>query len=98
MKITVSGLLLLITSVVSMPAAAYIDPGSGSAIMSAVIGFFVAVAMAVKTYWYKIKAFFGGGKANSSDVLTEGDIDASRADKVVDSDDSADTDNKGNAG
>ena len=41
---------------VSLPAMAYIDPGSGSAIMSAVIGFFVAIGMAVKTYWYKIKS------------------------------------------
>ena len=39
-------------------AMAYIDPGSGSAIMSAIIGAVVAVSMAVKTYWYKIKAIF----------------------------------------
>jgi len=37
---------------------AYIDPGSGSAIMSAIIGFFVAIGLAVKTYWYKLKSFF----------------------------------------
>ena len=37
------------------PAMAYIDPGSGSAIMSAIIGFFVAISLAIKTYWYKIK-------------------------------------------
>ena len=40
------------------PTMAYIDPGSGSAIMSAVIGFFVAIGLAVKTYWYKIKSIF----------------------------------------
>ncbi len=39
-------------------ALAYIDPGSGSAIMSAIIGFFVAIGLAVKTYWYKIKSLF----------------------------------------
>jgi uncharacterized membrane protein YedE/YeeE len=39
-------------------AMAYIDPGSGSAIMSAVIGVFVATYMMLKTYWFKIKAFF----------------------------------------
>ena len=39
-------------------AFGYIDTGSGSAIMSAVIGFFVAISLAVKTYWYKIKSFF----------------------------------------
>jgi len=40
------------------PAFAYIDPGSGSAIMSAIIGFFVATSLAIKTYWYKIKSLF----------------------------------------
>ena len=39
---------------------AYIDPGSGSAIMSAIIGFFVAVGLAIKTYWYKLKSLFTG--------------------------------------
>jgi len=37
---------------------AYIDPGSGSAIMSAIIGIFVAIGLAIKTYWYKFKSFF----------------------------------------
>lgn len=44
------------------PAMAYIDPGSGSAIMSAIIGIFVAVGLAIKTYWYKLKSFFGASK------------------------------------
>ena len=39
-------------------AHAYIDPASGSAIMSAIIGFFVAVSLAVKTYWFKLKSLF----------------------------------------
>ena len=42
------------------PANAYIDPGSGSAIMSAIIGFIVAIGMGVKSFWYKIKSFFVG--------------------------------------
>ena len=42
------------------PAFCYIDPGSGSAIMSAIIGFFVALGLVVKTYWYKLKALFAG--------------------------------------
>lgn len=48
------------------PAFAYLDPGSGSAIISAIIGFFVAVGMAVKTYWYKLKGFFS--KKDASDA------------------------------
>ncbi len=57
---------LLLTVAVCAPAHAYIDPGSGSAIMSAIIGFVVAVSLAVKTYWYKIKSLFGGGRTKSS--------------------------------
>ena len=49
---------LLFLACLPMPAFAYIDPGSGSAIMSAIIGFIVACWLVVKTYWYKIKSFF----------------------------------------
>ncbi|MDC1433612.1 hypothetical protein N8157_03275 [Burkholderiales bacterium] len=45
---------------------AYIDPGSGSAIMSAIIGLFVAVGLTVKAYWYKIKAIFIGKKSQQN--------------------------------
>jgi len=58
--------VLLVVGVTSMPAMAYIDPASGSAIMSAIIGFFVAISLAVKTYWYRIKAFFSGSKSDTS--------------------------------
>jgi hypothetical protein len=38
---------------------AYIDPGSGSAIMSAVVGFFLALTIAIKSYWYKLRSLLG---------------------------------------
>ena len=60
MKNIVKNLILI--SLLTSPLFAYIDPGSGSAIMSAVIGFFVAIGLAVKTYWYKIKGFFTSKK------------------------------------
>ena len=52
---------------VSAPAHAYIDPGSGSAILSAVIGLFVAVGLAIKTYWYKLKSLFTKKQDPTSD-------------------------------
>jgi len=52
-------------------ANAYIDPGSGSAIMSAIIGFFVALGIAIKTYWYKLKSLFTGSKKTSTDESEE---------------------------
>lgn len=51
---------------------AYIDPGSGSAIMSAIVGFFAAVTMLVKTYWYKLKSLFSS-RENEQDVETAAD-------------------------
>ena len=57
-------ILLLVFSVYALvlPVYAYIDPGSGSAILSAIIGFFVAIGIAIKTYWYKIKSMFKSDK------------------------------------
>ena len=40
------------------PAWAYLDPSTGSMILSAIVGLFATLALAVKTYWYKLKSFF----------------------------------------
>lgn len=46
-------------------AFAYLDPSTGSMVVSAIVGIFASIALAVKTYWYKIKGFFKrGGNAN----------------------------------
>jgi len=42
------------------PAHAYIDPASGSIIISAIISAVVAVSVAVRTYWSKLKRLFQG--------------------------------------
>ena len=42
----------------AQPAWAYLDPGTGSMIISAIVGLFATVGLALKTYWYKVKAFF----------------------------------------
>ena len=45
-----------------MPALAYIDPGSGSAFLSLIIGFFVAIGVVLKTFWFKILSVLGLSK------------------------------------
>ena len=45
----------------------YMDPGTGSAIMSAVIGFFVVAGLTIKGYWYRLKSVFSRGKSRQSD-------------------------------
>lgn len=42
----------------------YIDPGSGSAILSAIVGFFVVIGLTIKSFWYKIKGLFGAKSAD----------------------------------
>lgn len=56
----------------AQPAFAYIDPGSGSAIMSVIIGFFVAIGVLLKTFWYKIKSFFGVSKTKNNSTENNG--------------------------
>lgn len=51
----IAGLALMLAS----PSVfAYLDPSTGSMVVSAIVGIFASIALAVKTYWYKIKGFF----------------------------------------
>ena len=71
MKKIFLSILVLTTGLWAQSALAYIDPASGSAIMSAIIGFFVAVGLAIKTYWYKLKSLFVGEKKEEAVELTQ---------------------------
>lgn len=42
------------------PAHAYIDPGSGSVLATAVIGFFAAIGYTFRKYYYKAKDALAG--------------------------------------
>ncbi|MEA3411460.1 MAG: hypothetical protein U9R74_07960 [Pseudomonadota bacterium] len=50
---------LLATTLIglSSPAFAYLDPGTGSMVVSAIIGIFATAILAIKTYWYKLVSF-----------------------------------------
>ena len=58
--------MMIIAAVIATPALGYIDPASGSALMSAIIGAFVAIGLAVKGYWYKLKGFFSPSKSTAT--------------------------------
>jgi len=51
-------LLALPLILVSPAAFAYLDPSTGSMVVSAIVGIFASIALALKTYWYKIKGLF----------------------------------------
>jgi hypothetical protein len=54
---------VLVSLLLVAPGAwAYLDPSTGSMILSAVIGMFATAALAIKTYWYKLKGLFRRGR------------------------------------
>ena len=50
--------IVLVSFTLTTNAYAYIDPGTGTIIIQAIIGALAAGAVTIKIYWYKLKAFF----------------------------------------
>jgi hypothetical protein len=53
-------LVLVACLSIASPAYAYLDPGTGSMLISAVLGVAAAVALAVKMFWYRLIGVFRG--------------------------------------
>lgn len=49
---------MLFFTAMTTPAFAYLDPGTGSMILQAIIGALAVAGVAVSTFWSRIKAFF----------------------------------------
>lgn len=45
----------------SQSALAYLDPSTGSMVISAIVGLFASLALGIKTYWYRLKRIFRRG-------------------------------------
>lgn len=52
------GLVIVIGLSMASPAQAYLDPGTGSMLVSALIGIAAAVGLAVKMFWYRVTGLF----------------------------------------
>jgi hypothetical protein len=59
------GVITLWTIIFHVDAHAYIDPGSGAAIVTAILGAFGAVTYTCRKYYHKVKALFS--KKNKDD-------------------------------
>ena len=53
-------LVLVACLSIASPAYAYLDPGTGSMLTSAVLGVAAALALAVKMFWYRLVGLFRG--------------------------------------
>ena len=51
-------------SIVSVPAYAYIDPGTGSALIGALVAVFAGIVATVKLYWHRLIGLFSRDKPN----------------------------------
>lgn len=65
--LVLSGVALTISLCWASPACAYLDPGTGSMIVQALIAAFAAASVSIGIFWRRIKAFFGKKNKNNSD-------------------------------
>jgi len=49
----------------------YLDPGSGSVILQVLLGVLLSLAVAVRLFWGKIKAFFGKSSPEQTEIEEE---------------------------
>lgn len=64
-KVIMSSVIVFLS--IQSTAYAYIDPGSGSVVMTAILGAIAAVGYTVRKYFYKIRRLFKRG----DDSVTE---------------------------
>lgn len=69
------GLALIVLAAFAPAAEAYLDPSTGSLILSAIVGLLATIGLAVKTWWYRIKSLF-----RRNPTPTEGDATKPRPD------------------
>ena len=53
-------LTLVLVMFFAEPAFAYVDPGTGGVLTTALLGILAAISLGAKTFFYKIRNFFIG--------------------------------------
>lgn len=61
-----TGVALLLSLICAAPACAYLDPGTGSMIVQAVIAGIAAISVSVGIFWKRLKSFFGRDKEDDA--------------------------------
>ncbi len=67
LKLPAALLLALMLVAPALPAEAYLDPGTGSIVLQAVIAAIAAAAVALRLYWTRLKALFGRKRAGTEE-------------------------------
>ncbi len=58
-RIAVYCITLVLLALVAAPAHAYIDPGTGSAILQGILAAVAAIALTAKLYWHRLLLLLG---------------------------------------
>jgi len=67
-----AALALLILLGLAPPAHAYLDPATGSMIISALIGLLAAIALALKMFWYRVVDLVRGPRRRAPETPSDG--------------------------
>lgn len=65
-------LLVSVLLLLSTPAWAYLDPGTGSMLLQVILGGIAAVGVALKLFWHKIRVALGFSKKVDVESEREG--------------------------
>jgi len=60
-------LTLILLALISEPACAYLDPGTGSMLLQVILGGIAAVGVALKLFWHKIRIAVGLGRRSGTE-------------------------------
>lgn len=59
---------VIVTLASATSAHAYVDPGSGSVLVTSILGLIAAIGYTVRKHYYKIKRFFAKGGSEDGQV------------------------------
>jgi hypothetical protein len=62
-KLLTAALLIMLT----LPAYAYLDPGTGSMLLQVILGGIAAIGVALKLFWHKIRIAVGLGNSSKAE-------------------------------
>jgi len=76
MSLNIQRLLIMCGLLISwVPAYAYIDPGTGSALIGAIVAAFAAIVAFAKLYWHRFIGLFGRKKGEERSPQEKHDAD-----------------------
>lgn len=72
-KRILAAVVMLVALTAPSQAQAYLDPATGSMIVSGIVAVFATIVMAVTTYWNKLLSLFRGRSASSDEAERKDD-------------------------